>query len=93
MTSGRIRTLLKVRVERHNDCISSQRECENLPIGGSHPDLAHVHTLMSDTLQKGGPIAGTAQTPQTALPSVAQASRLLAANAKACLMSSGSNSG
>jgi len=37
---------VKVRVKRQNCCVSSQRECKDLLIGGlAHPNLTHVHTV------------------------------------------------
>ncbi len=50
---------MKVRIERHNYCVSSQRECKNFLIRGfAHPDLTHVHKVISEIAQVGGRIAG-----------------------------------
>ena len=50
---------VEVRVERHNYRISSQRESKHLLIGGFfHSYHTHVHTVMSETAQRGGRVAG-----------------------------------
>jgi hypothetical protein len=50
---------MKVCVEGHDYGISRQLECKDLVIGGfAHPELTHMHTVISETAQKGSRVVG-----------------------------------